>query len=1527
MPDLSTQEKAIALYTYLKELSALKQKTITDIAGHRRVLYLKDLLGDPENIKISYRDRTDSEDEDADPMLIAIRKPEFKRCPEPGKAFEQWLMPGWEDYRNKPEHRSEILVNKRTGKQELWETKAERVDAYSQWLKERSSWQAEQAVIANTRAIFAYLYDIYTDLKKESETMELVVADGFLMDRENPSVNHPIITRRVALRFNALKNILTIEDVDVETELYGIVLQLLSNVDLSAVPELNTQLRENDYHPMDRNDTPDYLKAFVHSLSSDSLYSAKGIPSDWQDKNRFLMYSQPVFIFRKMVDGTPGYLDHVIENISQTGWVPSPIAETVEEGMSELPAEAPEETIEEQLAAVGGEDPDILLVKEANREQLEIAQRIDLYNAVLVQGPPGTGKTHTIANLMGHFLAQGKSILVTSQTQKALQVLKDKLPENLQPLCVSLINDSNEDLEKSVDGITEYLSKKTSNELHKEAEQLKEERLALIGRLAEVRKSIFNVISREYTNIVFDGEELSPAKAAKFVLDNQEELGYIPGRVTPYAALPLNYQQLSDLYRSNEGLAAEDERELECELPAPEEIMDADTLDQTLQQAAALHQKLEELSAKTGWNVRYGRGKETLIDMGSGNFSIPVTGKEALDNALRFVEGLGSMEDWMKYAAVDGQKGGAYASRWETLIQSIEQVCSYAEGMVEERFGKQIEILNDEGFLQAADKFARLSDLYAKKENPGKLDFLFHKDLEQALGLVRINGEKPSSKKDMDLCCHLIQLIKLRRQCSLYWKDLLEKSGVPAFEQLDLEEPEIAAREWIEPIRKNLNWFTGTYQELVGVLADAGIQADDLMTVSATDNPMQKTEKILSAVRDVIPSVLTACRFSLALSEVENALGACKAVLRKDMRLNSAVCCALTDAMDNQDVEEYRRLHGQLSDLYDKYYLQQNRWGFLDSIGAVAPDWADAIRNREGIHGGSGMPARIEDAWRWKQYSAIIAQVVGASLEDLMAESLELSGQYRKLTGQYAEKLSWYHLMTRTETDLEMRRALSSWKLTVKKIGKGTGKNAPKFKAEARKLMAKCQKSVPAWIMPMNKVVDSLDPRENQFDVIIVDEASQSDVTALGVLYLGKKMIIVGDDKQVSPMAVGTDADRMTSLEDMYLKGKVPSAHLYSAQTSLYDIVMTTYQPLMLREHFRCVPDIIGFSNMLSYDYNIKPLRDSGAGLTPAVVSYKVEGGKREGKRNPNEARAIAALIQACIEQPEYDGKTFGVISMLGDDQAKLVYNYVYKHIGPQQLDERRIICGNPANFQGDERDVIFLSLVDSPSEKGGQLSLVQEGAGEAYKKRYNVAASRAKDQLWVTSSLDAAEDLKPGDIRRRLIEYAEDPESFANPKAAQAEEAFALEDAVAAELTERGYRLERNHPAGGYNLGLTVIGNGKHAAVECDGDRRRSPAKIRQDMERQTILERAGWTFIRVRGSEFYSNPKKALLSLTSRLDALGIKPLQEADLFEEKPADLLYRVKTRAQEILESFTEAEPDPQEDDPMESLYQLEVSCE
>lgn len=391
-------------------------------------------------------------------------------------------------------------------------------------------------------------------------------------------------------------------------------------------------------------------------------------------------------------------------------------------------------------------------------------------------------------------------------------------------------------------------------------------------------------------------------------------------------------------------------------------------------------------------------------------------------------------------------------------------------------------------------------------------------------------------------------------------------------------------------------------------------------------------------------------------------------------------------------------------------------------------------------------------------------------------------------------------------------------------------------------------------------------------------------------------------------MAVGTDTDKMSALEQMYLHDKIPNSHLYNAKTSIYDIAATTFQPLMLREHFRCVPEIIGFSNMLSYDYKIKPLRDaSSSTLLPAVVNYRVADGQRMGrfKTNPKEAEAIVALMKACMEQDEYQGKTFGVISLLGDEQVKIIQREIEQEIDAKEIVSRNILCGNSANFQGDERDVVFLSLVDS-GEGTGPLSMMGFGVDDAMRKRYNVAASRAKDQLWVVHSLDAANDLKPGDMRKRLIDYAANPHALdVQHTEIEAHSESPFELAVATNLSDRGYHLVQQWKVGAYRLDMVALCGKKMVAIECDGERWHSgEEKVREDMERQTILERLGWRFIRIRGSEYYRAPEETMERVVSELTAFGIEPETAggSNSSEQRTSELLSRVKLRAAQIVES-------------------------
>src|SRR5262249_9866944 len=166
-------------------------------------------------------------------------------------------------------------------------------------------------------------------------------------------------------------------------------------------------------------------------------------------------------------------------------------------------------------SALGG---DVLLSKPANPEQIRIAQQLEKHGGVLVQGPPGTGKTHTIGNLIGHLLAQGKSVLVPSHTTKALRMVRHHIVPELRPLCVSVLEsdlDSRRQLESAVAAIAERLGSTEAGSLEQQAGALEVERRDLLQQLDQVLRQLAEARSDEYREIIAGDETWAPAEAAR----------------------------------------------------------------------------------------------------------------------------------------------------------------------------------------------------------------------------------------------------------------------------------------------------------------------------------------------------------------------------------------------------------------------------------------------------------------------------------------------------------------------------------------------------------------------------------------------------------------------------------------------------------------------------------------------------------------------------------------------------------------------------------------------------------------------------------------------------------------------------------------------------------------------------------------------------------------------------------------------------------------------------------------------------
>ena len=216
---------------------------------------------------------------------------------------------------------------------------------------------------------------------------------------------------------------------------------------------------------------------------------------------------------------------------------------------------------------------------------------------------------------------------------------------------------------------------------------------------------------------------------------------------------------------------------------------------------------------------------------------------------------------------------------------------------------------------------------------------------------------------------------------------------------------------------------------------------------------------------------------------------------------------------------------------------------------------------------------------------------------------------------------------------------------------------------------------------------------------------------------------------------IGIDESAVHELISQHISD-IPHSDLLDIKTSLYDLSKMRFPGVItLKEHFRCVPEIIEFSNQLAYSGEILPLREEISDPTwKSVIDIRVPDGYRDPgtDTNPPEAQFIVEKITELCSDPRYDGKTIGVISLLGDGQAALIEHKLIEAIGEQEMEKRRIRCGNAYHFQGDERHVMFLSLVVAAGE-GQRIGAMTK---EADVQRMNVAASRAQDQMWCVRSL-----------------------------------------------------------------------------------------------------------------------------------------------------------------------------------------------
>lgn len=1438
---MSPKTKYQQLFRFLKEFYQLRETTVRDITTSKK--YLSHLWLDDFSKVPGARHRLLGHDLDDEPLLLTLKRP--KRPAEPElpdcqRHWRPWLEGALDDLDDAPKLREiiekddEMLIL-----EDLPDLETELLnylDDLSNWRELQVEYEEQLAIYEIEKKVYDQLFDAATKLESFTERYELLLGVGLFCWGAPPAIQRPVVT--IPLEIEITDTGIIRVSLSASTNLFRVENDFIAGLDGLSIAPATKALEERlanedlDFWGIFEDLQINGFRAFVSKMGSQVSYLLDDNPPRQLPKDPTI-YHSPVLIFReRSVRSFTVLFESILQHLEEQGDdFQVGLLDRIVYNLNQLPANRSLQDHSWQVAA-----EEILLPKESNNEQLEIARRIGQRDVVLVQGPPGTGKSHTIANIITYLLSRGKKVLVTAQTDQALKALRQHLPEEFLDLVIYFLqgadrrgNDLGKSVRKLQDSINAYQPARIQRSIDQsrvDLQHLREERARLINdvktlqqadkRLDELNSQYRNATLLELTDQVKQDEssygwmkdevaDLTTAldklddfvswyglwreiKNRAFAPDNQiiPDLNQLPDP-TEVKELQENQQLFSQKYEASALL--------------PKTAIPPGALRETIDQFTGLREKLTphvawqkevqtaiETGQSLGWENMQKRTKDLLSEVDSGvmerilreyNFHIPghVPPQQLKSDALTVLKYVNTGQK------LTGLLTGFSIPQYVKSRRYIYKECR----------------INNQLCTQSQE-----------------LEILYHYATAQ-LVLTELDGLWDE---------HAVSANDLRRKYEGYEMQLTHLQ-----DQLD-DYPRYVA------LRKKLS-------ELFQCPTSFFEEPKNLFTLrTAVD-----AHTLQDAIDTLKKKVTQGYEYLQSLAE-------------SDPRL-----LGMLRALQTLDWVKYEQQYVEYLSLAE---LSRKHRDMTDKEEKLAPFFQDTLLYlRENSEGPILQAEDFEGAVYWSNAQYHLKRRFSESIDEKYQRLKRNDEDFRETALKFLKGKATKGFIENLQNPDHLNGQLALWQSAIKQAS-GKGKLAFQFRRKAQEILQDISQDIPCWIMPIYRLVDTLGPQPETFDVVVVDEASQLGPEALFLKYITRKIIVVGDDQQTAPENVGVPIASVNNLIQTYLPG-IPNATFFNTKFSFFDHVnFISGQKVSLREHFRCMPEIIEFSNQLCYRPNgmeLVPLKQYSSERLRPLEKYFVENGTYNNERNIPEARAIVETIKYLLEEETYQDKSFGVIVLQGTAQCAEIDSRLRDALSPQDFIERKIVVGTPPDFQGDERDIIFLSLVTAHDHRRTSLTR------DSFQRRYNVAMSRAREQVWLFHSVQE-QDLNPLDLRFKLLHYfntqkiSEKPELLDIPddRSQKPPKPFDswFEVDIYREITARDYVVEPQFKVGPYWIDLVVhLPNGKKIAVECDGDRYHEGEALQRDIDRQLILERAKWEFFRIRWSHYKYSPEESLKKL----------------------------------------------------------------
>lgn len=1295
-------------------------------------------------------------------------------------------------------------------------------DPFELWREEAwRPWSEATAAAEQTRELHRRLFDRMHQLDMAVATTELVWGHGILETTiDGTRVRYPLVATPVLIEYDPDRALVSVSPAG-PSRLQTAVLSGLDERYLNQLAGLAGPGGVVEVDLWSEFERREFFERALTRLGHDRIILDE---SERSDAKTFIRDTAVLFA-RPRQRQLRGFLENLRDRLtsgdfSAVGSLAAVVAH--EPSRLTMPDDQPE-----RWERVGGR---LLMPLPTNEAQESIARRLAHHRNVAVQGPPGTGKTHTIRNLICHLMANGKRVLVVAQKEEPLRVLRDGLPEEVQALCLAVLGRTTDQLVQLQLAARELSDRAAT--LDKDAEARRVERLTRTLEEAEREHAaalagLRLIAESEAVSYQIGGVALLPAEVGAWLRERAAAHGGIPDPISGPA--PLTIEDFATLLKLAARLSPEDRAAAMRPLPEIQDLPDA-------AETAAQREKSAQTEARLSLLADAGVDLASVrVERRAGMAELVGDLREAV-NRLRRREGtwtdrLGRLLDDPHWRTV-----------WTDHVAATEAIYGELAGLAREVTGHRI-VVPDPLLAEPKLLLIRLAEIRQRFAAGRGLNRLLQAALYRLAEEIRVDGEPVRTTADVDLAIAGVRRTQARRRLGEVWQEWVERLSIPD-PASGWGDPEVWAGALLADASQSLDFDLHRWPPLAGRLAALVPQRE-----------LQPDAACLAEVADQLAGALEV--FALDKAQTVERAVADRLALWPDL-------VEAWKSLDGWDeaVAEVRRLVLLQPDVM-RFHAAHDR------LASIAPEWAAQIAGGE--HPVVSGQACL-DAWEWRRAQTWFDGVVGDVDPAVLSRRVERArAKIRRLTGELVVASAW--LEVARALDDRRRAALADWTTALRKIGKGTGRGAAAWQAHAQRAMEQAVTAVPVWVMSVDRAIEQF-AGGAKFDVVIVDEASQADLFALPVLSLAERAVVVGDDQQIGPQLgfVGS----VSGLIRRHLDG-VPSAEHFDPESSLYDhAVRRSPERILLTEHFRCVPQIIEFSSRHYYDGKIMPLRADRPALPPIQTVFAATGVRQPqpglGDVNLEEANALVERVTKIVADPRYDGKTLGVISLLSSSgQANYLLTQLREAIGEDEIQARRLRVGDAYTFQGDERDVVLISMVVSENDPR-----IAAFTKRDYHRRINVAASRARDQLWIFHSV-RPNALLADDARGLLLAYALDlpVEGATADLAARCESDF--ERAVLKLLVGRGFRPIPQFRIGGYRIDFVLNApDGRRLAIECDGDAYHGPEQWESDMRRQSVLERVGnCVFVRIRGSVFAREPEAAMRPVWQRIAELEITPV----------------------------------------------------